>query len=153
MADEKNNPKIEDEMNSKLSGETLKNALDFVIYLKANGMTTHETYSNAFTYHDKWICVLIIDQDGWTIYDNPLTKHYDDFPVDEHLKEFAWSHVHICTTGHCDSSPGSRKTIFGKAFDNVCTSEVAFRNPDAEILEKVMQLIEIWKQDVDGMRV
>jgi len=142
--------KIENEIITKLSGEMQKNALDFVAYMRAAGMTNHETISSAFEYNGQWVCILIIDDGGWTIYDNPLTKHYDDFPMDEQLKAFAWAHVHICATGHCDSSPGIRKTIFGKDYENVCTSEVAFRNPDAETLQKVMQMIDIWKLNIDG---
>ena len=149
MSENNINPKIENEINNKLDGEMRKNALDFVAYMKANGMTNHATYSNAFEYDGKWVCIMIIDNDGWTIYDNPLTKHYDDFPIDESMKEFAWAHVHICATGHCESSPGVSKKIFGKSFENVCTSEVAFRNPSAETLQNVMQMIDIWKQTID----
>ena len=126
-----------------------KNALEFVAYLRAAGMTNHTTYSNAFTYNGKWVCILLIGDGEWTMYDHPLTQQYDDFPVEQHLKEFAWAHVHICTGGHCKDEPGFRKTIFGKEFDNVCSSEVEFINPDAEALKKIMQMIEIWKLSIE----
>jgi len=142
--------KIEDEINSKLSGEMQKNALDFVAYMRECGMTNHETHKTAFMHNGKWVCILIIDNGGWTIYDNPLCGRDDDFPVDEHLMEFAWNHVNLCGKCGCPSKPGVRKTIFGKEFYNVCTSEVAFRNPDAETLKKVMQLIDIWKKNIIG---
>jgi hypothetical protein len=144
MPEHNNTPKIDDEILVKLDGDMQKNALDFVAYMRTAGMTNHADMANAFLYDDKWVCILIIDNGGWTIYDNPLTKHYDDFPIDEDLKKFAWANVHICATGHCDSSPGVRKTIFGKEYENVCTSEVAFRNPNAETLQKITQMIDIW---------
>jgi len=48
MAEENKNLKIEGEINSKLSGDTLKNALSFVAYLRANGMTTQTRYFTGF---------------------------------------------------------------------------------------------------------
>ena len=147
MPEHNNTPKIDDEILVKLDGHMQKNALDFVAYMRTAGMTNHADMANAFLYDDKWVCILIIDNGGWTIYDNPLTKHYDDFRIDEELKKFAWANVHICATGHCDSSPGVRKTIFGKEYENVCTSEVAFRNPNAETLQKITQMIDIWLAD------
>ena len=147
MSEHNNIPKIEDEILAKLDGDMQKNALDFVAYMRATGMTNHANMANAFLYDDKWICILTIDNGGWTIYDNPLTKYYDDFPVDEELKKFAWANVHICATGHCDSSPGVNKTIFSKEYENVCTSEVAFRNPNADTLQKIKQMIDIWLTD------
>jgi len=155
-------PVFEDEINSKLSGDMQKNALDFVAYMRAAGMTSNTEHSNAFMYRDEWVCIVCIYPDdngiGWTIFDNPLCgRKHADFPVDEDLKEFARAHVNIC--GHfasegkvcgCGSQPGSRKTIFGKEYDNVCTSEVAFRNPNGEVLEKIKQLIEAWRLCVDS---
>ena len=157
LADKQEEPKSEQEkkltldeqINSKLSGDIQKNALDFVAYMRAAGMMNDSTHSTAFTYNGRWVCILIIYEGGWTIYDNPLCGREDNFPVDEYLKEFAWEHVNICGKCGCPSKPGTRKTIFGKEFDNVCTSEVAFDNPDPETLKKVMRLIDIWKQGID----
>jgi hypothetical protein len=153
MSEEKKNLTIEDEINEKLTGDAQKNALDFVAYMRANGMTSDAEHSNAFRYYAKWVCILCVYPDdngmGWTIFDNPLSGQYDDFPVDDDLKEFAWAHVNICGQCGCPSKPGIRKTIFGKEFDNVCTSEVAFRNPDAETSGKIKQMIEVWKNCID----
>ena len=135
---------LENEITSKLSGEMQKNVLDFVAFLRGLGMTNHAEHTSAFEYKGEWVCILIINDGGWMLFDNPLTKNFDDFPLDEQLKEFALAHVNICTTGHCASSPGVRKTILGKEFDNVCTSEVAFFDPDTVTLQNVMRMIEIW---------
>ena len=74
--------------------------------------------------------------------------------MNEQLKEFAWAHVNICTScggsSGCGSQPGQTKTILGKEFNHLCTSEVAFWNPDAEALGKIMQMIDIWKAQVSS---
>ena len=125
-------------------------------------MKPDSEHSNAFRYMDEWVCIVCIYPDdrgiGWTIFDNPLCgRQYEDFPVDEYLKDFARSHVNICghfTSGGkhcgCGNQPGAHKTIFGKEYDNVCTSEVAFRNPDAETLYKIEKLIDAWKLNIEG---
>ena len=155
---------IEDVIIRKLSGDMQENALDFVAFMKANAMKSDASHSSAFVYGDKWVCIIVVDDCmdgtmGWTIYDNPLCGRYEALTVevDEDLQAFAQANVHLC--GHflsggehcgCGNQPGKQVSIFGKAFDNVCTSEVAFRNPDAEALEKIKRLIEIWKQAIDN---
>jgi len=140
--------KIEDDIKNKLSGDNQKNALDFVAFLRAAGMTNHAEHTSAFEYNGEWVCILIINDGGWMMFDNPLTSKYDDYPLDEDLKEFAWAHVNICTScggsAGCGKQPGREKTILGRKFENVCTSEVAFFDPDAGALQKVKQMIEIW---------
>jgi len=75
--------------------------------------------------------------------------------VDEELKEFAWMNVHYCTyfTSNgkecgCKDKPGRRVSIFGKEFDNVCHSPLWFLNPDAEALENMKKLVELWKHNI-----
>ena len=152
----------EDIIKEKLTSDTQKNALDFVAFMKANEMPPKLVAENCWTfaYSEEAIhaCVLAIYPDesgiGWTIFDNPLTSQYDDFPANDKLKEFAWAHVNLCTScggsSGCGKQPGRCKTIFGKKYDNVCTSEVAFRNPDTETLKTIMQMIGIWKLHIDN---
>jgi len=158
MSESKNTQlKIENDLSDALSGSKLENALDFIAYMKASGMTPHTEHQGAFEYRGEWVCIVcIIPLDGepsWVIFDNPLTSKLDDFPVDSPLKEFAWANVNICTScggsSGCGSQPGRRKTIFGKVFDNVCTSDVAFWNPDGVALDKIKRMISIWKESVD----
>ena len=155
-------PTIEDVFKEKLAGKNQQNALDFIAFLRKNEMSPKVADENCwtFSYSDgaEHVCVLCIypDEDGigWTIFDNPLTSKYDDFQVDEKLKEFALANVKICAVSQglpcgCGNEPGRRKTVFGKVFDNVCTSEVGFRNPDDESLKKIMQMLDIWKLHID----
>ena len=145
--------KIEDELVAALSGDKLKNALDFIGYMKASGMTPHAEHHSAFEYNGEWVCIVCIipidGTPGWTIFDNPLTGKFDDFPVDEHLKKFAWEHINICGECGCGSQPGRKKMIFGKEFNNICTSEVAFWSPDADALNKITRMIDIWKESLE----
>ena len=148
--------KFENEINNSLSGDKLKIAKDFLTRMKTNGMTAHAEHVGAFEYKGQWVCIAcIIPMDGeptMVIFDNPLTKHFDEFQLDEQLKEFAWTHINVCTScggsSGCGSQPGLTKTILGKEFNNLCTSEVAFWNPDAEALGKILQMIYIWKSQV-----
>jgi len=155
--------KIENDIINALSGDKLESALNFIAYMKASGMTPHYEHQGAFEYKGEWVCIICIipldGEPGWVIFDNPLTSKFDDFPVysdlpvDSDLKEFAWAHVNICTScggsSGCGSQPGRRKTIFGKVFDNICTSDVAFWNPDGVALDKIKRMISIWKESVD----
>jgi hypothetical protein len=154
---ENNRLKIEDELTAALNGDRLHNALDFIAFMKDNGMTTHAEHHSAFEYNGEWVCIVCIipidGEPGWVIFDNPLTSKFDDFVADEDLKKFAWEHVNICTScggsAGCGSQPGRTKMIFGKEFENVCTSETAFWNSDADALGKIKRMIGIWKESKD----
>ena len=150
--------KFENEINNSLSGDKIKIATDFITYMKSNGMTAHAEHVGAFEYKGQWMCIACIIPMGgeptMVIFDNPLTKHFDDFQIDESLKKFAWAHVNVCTSCGgssgcgCGSQPGQTKMILGKEFYNLCTSEVAFWNPDADALDEILQMIDIWKEHV-----
>ena len=154
--------KIEDDLTAALSGDTLKNALDYVAYLKANGVLPETPDSNVFEGADGFVCVLCVfpveNIPSWFIfmggYDCALCGNkYQDYPIDGQLKEFAWSHVKTCcnftSNGKycgCGFQPGRRIKLFGKTFDNVCTSVLEIQNPDAEALELVKKLSDVWRQ-------
>ena len=138
---------IEDVIREKLTGDTQKNALDFAAFLKAN-----DTFPG---------CVCAFPNDNppnWTIflggYDCALCREeYQDYSVDEQLKEFAWAHVHTCvnfaSNGKecgCGYRPGRHIHLFGKAFDNVCVSILAITNPEGEKLELAKRLSRVWMQ-------
>ena len=156
---------IENEINGSLMDDlSKKNALDFIAYLRANGMTTTDAnYPGVFRYLGEAVCVLAIHpiEEGelpvyniyWGDYDSTIfSSDYDDFPMDEQLKEFAWKHIHLCvnftSNGKycgCGSQPGKSMKILGKEFDNLCTSIIWFGNPDAATLETIYKLAEVWK--------
>ena len=146
--------KIEDDIiASEMSDQQKRNALDFVAHMKANEMATDD---NHFEYAGDYVCQIIIYTDngvpGWIIfmggYDSVLCRdEYQDFFIDQELKEFAWAHVNHCDNHGCGTEPGKRITLFGKAFKNLCTAILLFKNPDGETLELVKKLAFVWAQN------
>jgi len=145
--------KIENNLAAALSGDMLKNAQDFVVYLLENGMMPDpiQETSIRFNYMGEMTCIVIFFKDVqnpsgiWFICDTPIREH-DGFPLDEDLQEFARTNVRICR-GECgcpDWPRGGDKTIFGKEYKSVCSSEIGFTNPDADALGKVKKLMEYW---------
>ena len=139
---------LEGGMRDLLRGDALKNALDFAAYLKANDMA-HTGVHCEVSCQGKCVCFLYIDgkqraPGPWTIW---TAGEYDsecgDVPMDARMKEIAWANVNVCGDCGAGCSSGSRKTILGKEFDNVCGAVMAFNDPDAETLECVKKLLEM----------
>jgi len=152
--------KIEDAFNAFLIGDTLKNALDFAEFLRANELVydgEHEIH-----YKDKLACYIDPPNEiehrwrVWTVGD--YSREYEGFPIDERMKEIAWANVVKC--GYCngvDCAPGKAELIFGKEFANVCNGAdslaMRFANPDAEALERLKRLVELRKQTLQRRTV
>jgi len=134
-----------------LKDETQKNALAFAAFLQANEMLAGGEHG-AVSYQGKTIAY--IHMDGKPELPGPCTiwpegdfsRVPEGFAFDEAMKKIAWANVNVC--GDCGSNcaPGSRKTVFGKEFDNLCGSVLAFNDPDAETLECVKLLILMRKK-------
>jgi len=141
---------FEEKINTALSGDTLKNALDFVAFLQANDDFLAEPCEGA---------------DGWNIYRKGINSAYAAFngdknnfdivlhinsydgeePVDDDLKKFAWSHVIICPQGcgkttFCGESKIHNK-IFEKEYERICQSPLYFPTPNADEMKKVQKLL------------
>ncbi|MCL2812244.1 MAG: hypothetical protein FWD25_10220 [Clostridia bacterium] len=144
---------LEEKIKDVLTGEAQKNALDFAAYLKANEMVGGGPHGEV-SYQGKCVCYVHMDGAAekpgpWTIWpDGDYSAEHKDVPMSECMKEIAWANVNICADCGAGCSPGNRKMIFGKEFDNVCSATMAFNNPDAETLECVKKLLEMKKRDV-----
>ena len=143
---------IEDSMKEVLGGELLENALNFVAYLKESGMTLK---GNRFYYKGELTCIPIWKKDEknpngeWILCHCPIDGH-EGFPIDESVKEYVQASVSKCRNCGCDHEErGATKLIFGKKFDNLCSSEIAFINPNSEAVEKIKVLMELWKYKID----
>jgi len=162
-------PAIEDVIREKLTAQAQQNALNYVAYLKANGITPNEpetfdaaAHTQCFFGSDNGsICILGIDHcppewgfstcGGW---DNVLFRNeYQDFPVDEKVKEFAWAHACTCrnykSNGKqcgCGFQPGRRISMFGKDFYHACHGGLDISNPDGETLELAKKFTVVLKQ-------
>ena len=121
-----------------------KDVLNFVEYLKANELSVNGA---EVSYKGNAVCYMHVDSgenypSPWTIW---TEGDYSDEHEDARMKEIAWANINKCGNCGAGCNPGKRKTIFGKEFDNVCSSDMAFYKPDAETLECVKKLLEIRK--------
>ncbi|MCL2014030.1 MAG: hypothetical protein FWG69_03470 [Oscillospiraceae bacterium] len=151
---------IESHIKETLAGDKRENALDFVAHLKANEMQFERGKGYwedklywMVKYKGEYVCFILFssDEDGnWIIWsDDSGSDWYANAPMDASMKEIAWKHVDICgNCGGCKNPGGSRKTIFGKEFDNVCVTPMKFDSPDSETVECMKKMIEIRKTDI-----
>jgi hypothetical protein len=156
--------RIEIFISEILAGEAQQNALAFTSYLRANEMQFERGkgyWENKLywliKYKNEYVCFILIngsedktEPEGLTIWsDDSGSNCFEDFPLDEQMKEIAWKNVDICRNcGGCGNPGGSRKIIFGKEFNNVCRTTLRFTNPDAEALEFMKKMVEIRKKDI-----
>ena len=148
--------KIEDDIiASEMDDQLKKNALDFVEHMKANEMARDTSDYTDFSFAGDYVCqVHIYPVDNilsWTIfmggYDSVLCRsEYQDYPIDQDLKAFAWANMKHCGNCPCGTQPGKRVMLFGKEINNLCSAIMMFRNPDGETLELVKRLTVVWAQ-------
>ena len=143
--------RIEDTIKNVLSGDAAKNALDFAEYLKANELTVN---GPEISYNGAAVCYMHLDAaeeypSPWTIWsEGDYSKEHKDVQIADHIKEIAWAHVNTCGDCGAGCSPGKRKSIFGKEFDNVCNADMAFYIPNAETMKCVKKLLEMKKHAI-----
>lgn len=157
------NAAIEAHIYEALTGDAQKLALYFAVYLQAleitlergTGYWTDKRYWMA-KYDEKYICFILLnghgsaahkdEPEGWIIWlddaDSRQSQWYANTPLNDEMKETAWRHVDFCANcGSCGG--GTRKTIFGKEFDNVCGTTFRFDNPNTEDIECAKKLAEL----------
>ena len=159
---EKNNinpyRELEETIHAVLADEILKSALDFVGYLKANDLVVNGI---EISHNEKAVCYMHLDDkkdypSPWTIWtEGDYSSEHEDIPMDNCMKEVAWANINICGDCGAGCSPGKRKIIFGRAFDDVCNADMAFYMPDAETLECVKKLLEMRVNNIvkEGMLI
>jgi len=157
---------IEQEFHAKLTGDNLKNALDFASYWGTENVTAESgDFCGTVKYKGNDICYIKVggfeDEELdhwiiWSIHDADIAET-PDFPVVAHIKEGFWTNVNQCgyflSGGKhcgCGNQPGKRKAIFGKEFDNVCNSDIVFTNPDADALEYANTMVDLIKWKIDN---
>ena len=149
-------------VNLTLNGDAQKNAGDFFEYLAAGGLQLErgggywaDKLYWMVKYENTYICFVLIDDgsdktepEGWVVWTDEWDfSSPEALSLDAHTKETAWRHIDICgKCGGCSSPGGSRKTVLGKAFDNVCITTFRFDNPDAETVACIKRLVELRKR-------
>ena len=155
--------RIEDFIAEVLIANVQHNALNFIAYLRANEMQFERGRGYwedklywLIKYKDEYVCFILIGAEEkpgpgpWIVWsDDSGSNCFEDYPLDEQMKEIAWKNVDICgNCGGCGKPGGTRKTIFGKEFNNVCRTTMRFTEPDAEVLECMKKMVEIRKNDI-----
>jgi len=149
-------------VKNALTGDAQINALDFAAFLRANEISCERSETGYWAdkiyfvcnYKGQSMCYISIneyEQNSWYVTgDDSGDNWYENAALDEHIREIAWQNIDICKdydACRACGTPGrmSRKTIFGKAFDNVCPVTIKFTDPDAAAVECMKQVFEIRK--------
>jgi len=153
-------PKIEDVINHFVDGETLKNAMAFIAYLRENNMNPRWASANSWRVTGKkskpicridlgglkhaWMRHLQIGD--WQICElEGLDRTYlDEFASSDEIKAFVWDNIKICN--RCCSCGPRQWTYINKLFDTCCGFKI--KNPDAKGLEIIKKLVETNKRHI-----
>ena len=152
---------VENAIKEKLTGDTQKNAMDFIVFLRANEFTLkeHEEHGHSWSVIYKGIFPVLIHFDvaGFELVIDLCTRDfYGDGILDNDLKEFIWAHTVNCPDGCdgttiCDRSQKNIK-IFGKEYKNICITPLQILNPNANDFAQTKKLFLLLKQNIDDMR-
>jgi len=144
---------LKQKFNEILTGETLENALEFADFLDANEMSFGD---GIVSYKGEHVCYMHLDNGNeypspWTIWTaGEYCTELVDFPITEEIKMAAWENINNCGNCGAGCNPGSRKMIFGKEFDGVCSADMDFYQPNAKTLACVKRLLEMRKHIIDN---
>ena len=155
--------RIEDAIKQHLTGEAQKNALDFTAHLRAKDAVIND--SDNYFWHPKYkgteLCIINIEvgETGSSLdtFINSWPSAWENQPgaaepsIDDRVKEILWANVRPCEPDcNCRQSPGIRKVIFGKEFNNLCRSFLGIYNPDADTVDCMKKIVDGLASDVDG---
>jgi len=148
-------PKIENAAVEILDTKEQQHLLNFVAWLRKKKLSPSwsrvhlGSHSKSYTIGFKGvkICIVNLVFDGqyagsWNV---AFAAHNFDESIvlsDENLNKAVWDNIVSCQ--NCDNcKPGRRMTVCGKIFDRVCMSFLTFKNPKAEKIECIKQILEI----------
>ena len=159
-------PAVEDRIKSKIQGDALENALDFVTFLRKNEISLD--YNASESGYGGWngavggvvgnsIGYVTFNGDvsgvgPWTFWFNACDFDCSD-AADDEFKNAIWSFASPC--GRCSENwekcmGSGERTILGKAFQNQCHSPLMFINPDAKTLGYMKQFLLYLKPEIDA---
>ena len=156
----KTKPNIEDVIGDFLEGDALRNAMDFVAFLRENNMNPRWSSANAWRVtgkKSKPICKINLGgaKGAWMSHmgigdwqiielEGLERKYLDEFISCDELKAFIWANVHTCT--RCSSCGPRKNTYAGKQFDECCGLKIV--NPNVTELEFAKKLVEANKRHI-----
>lgn len=143
-------PKVEDIMSGALNGNTLKNALEFIAYLRDNKINPQWSATNVWkiSYKTYSVCFIRVygaaeyhnlETDSWHIV--PFIGEYEESSMSDEFKKIVWANKRTCPG--CGLCALQLNTVFGKEYDYACEKAIIFTNPDATDIECVIKLIEL----------
>jgi len=147
---------VKDALQNSLKGEALSNALDLVDFLTQKGLTPIKEWDAGYRFvkNEKSPCLLVLLDGGeWFICDLPVATEPEWNALDDNLKEFVISNIKTCNVHEgnpcgCGNEPGLTKNIFGKEYENICTSEIQIINPTRDVLDKYKEVVEWWVANI-----
>lgn len=158
--------RIEDEIRTALDARLRQEALAFSAYLNANAMTPERWFGPGFwriPWENNYLCGIHFyglnpsaHQNGWVFWF--FAGDYDVEAGDAQT-QFVWEHVGPCVacSEGCERQGGIDMRFFGRQFRHVCYQfPVRIENPDAEALEQIKELLQLWKEMAphsDGLHV
>lgn len=151
--------RIEDYIENNLYGEMKETALNFIEFLRANGLTFFkdncDCWKNKIYYwvkfNEECVCFIAIkDPDEpdnlWTIQSDDSSA-YEDASVSDEIKNVGWQYVDNC--GNCGScSGGKEKVVFGKSFPRVCGCTFRIDNATQEDLPFLKTMVELKQKEI-----
>ena len=151
----KNKPKFEDIAASVLSGDALKNALNFAIYLRENKMNPIWSATNAWKVSYKTFTICFIRLHGAADYHNlslgdwhinPFIGSYESDTLSSEDKDIAWANKKPCRV--CNGCALPLDKIFGKDFVPACESSVLFVNPNNAAVKCAKSIIKLRRNEI-----
>jgi len=161
-------PETEDRIKSKITGDSLKNALDFVAFLRENDIRLD--YNTSESGYGGWngavggivgnsIGYVTFNGDvggigPWTFWLNSCDFKGSD-SADDDFKNAIWAFASPC--GKCNENwekcmGSGKRTILGKEFENQCHSPLMFINPNAKTLENMKKFLLYLKTEINDIQ-
>ena len=156
-------PIIEKGLKTKLSGDILKNALDFLAFLRTNkfSVNTYNDNEGEFAYLGEEVCYFNFDEHNLRIFGADCDIYdyeHEDLYADEQFIELVRSSVQHCgyydpnKNCNCGEPKENRRMIFGKEYANLCKCPICFHNPATESFKHIKKLVEIRKHNLDDKK-
>jgi len=152
-------PQIEDVANEVLSGDALRNALDFIAYLRENKLNPNWSATNVWKVSSKTFNVCFIRLYGaaeyhglkpgeWNI--SPFIGEYEPDSLSDENRDIAWANKKTCSG--CGKCALPLDAVFGRKYDYACEAAIRFVNPDAKAIACAKKLVELRRNEIkDGM--
>ena len=151
------NPPIEEAFAKQLTGESLKNGLNFVSFMQEHKFifkgkgAKWDTYSSCWKllYRRRIYATILIEK-------NQTFGVYCDFDasfqVDNDLRKAILAKIPTCPQEPCKSANHLCKTsitdyrILGMKYERVCHCPVQFQNPDADDIDTLQKIMLLYKE-------